>query len=141
MIATPADLLVRLVFAALATWSVTHLLAAEDGPGDLIFRLRRSLGQGWLGDLADCFNCLSLFVAAPAALLVTRDPLLWLGAWLAISGAACLLERIGGQPPIVDPFIQPHEGETDVLGCETLDDPTSAPTPNPGDESPGRAIG
>jgi hypothetical protein len=80
------------VLAILASWRVTHLLANEDGPADLIVKLRAALGDSFTGKLMDCFNCLSLWIAAPAALLVTRAPLLWLFVWLAISGAACLLE-------------------------------------------------
>jgi hypothetical protein len=41
----------------------------------------------------DCFSCLSVWVAAPLALTVTRRPREALGTWLALSGAACLLER------------------------------------------------
>jgi hypothetical protein len=135
----PDEFLVRLVVAVLATWRVTHLLAAEDGPGDLVFRLRQALGQGFLGRLADCFYCLSLFVAAPAAWFVTRDPVSCVATWLALSGGACLLERIGQPPPLVDPFVQPLEGETDVLRRKTLDDPPLAAPSNPGTESPGSA--
>ena len=87
------------VLAVLATWRVTHLLAAEDGPGDIIYRLRRRLGQSLVGQLMDCFNCLSLWVAAPAALFVTHDVAEWFVGWLAISGGACLLER--AIPPAV----------------------------------------
>jgi hypothetical protein len=83
----------RFTLAVLATWRVTHLLASEDGPADLIVRLRAALGESWAGKLLDCPYCLSLCSAAPAALFVTHDPLEWLFAWLATSGAVCLLER------------------------------------------------
>lgn len=131
MIALPGDVIVRFVLAVLATWRVTHLLAAEDGPGDVIYRLRRRLGAGWLGALVDCFNCLSLFVAAPAALFVSARPVVWAVAWLALSGGACLLERLGQAPLLVDPFAQLQEqGDADVLRFETGDDqPTPAPDP------------
>lgn len=83
----------RFVLAALATWRVTHLLVAEDGPADVIVRLRRRAGSSWAGDLLDCFYCLSVWVAVPfAADLAGRrrvDPL----SCLAVSGAACLLEQ------------------------------------------------
>ena len=93
------DLLwLRFVLAALATWRVTHLLANEDGPADIVFRLRRRLGESWIGGLMDCFNCLSFWIAAPAALFVSARPLDWTMTWLALSGAACLLERLGGGP-------------------------------------------
>lgn len=77
----------------LATWRVTHLLAEEDGPADLVVQLRARLGDGAAGRALDCFHCLSVWVAAPVALLLARDIATWLIAWLAMSGAACLLER------------------------------------------------
>jgi len=88
---------VRFVLAALATWRLTHLLANEDGPADVIVRFRTLLGQSLAGELLDCFNCLSLWIAAPTALFVARGPLEWVFCWLAVSGAACLLERLGQQ--------------------------------------------
>ena len=66
---------IRFVLAALATWRVTHLLASEDGPADLIVRFRARLGRSFAGSLMDCFNCLSFWIAAPAALFVSRKPL------------------------------------------------------------------
>ncbi len=84
--------LMRFVLTVLATWRVTHLLANEDGPADVVFRARRWLGDGFIGGLMDCFNCVSVWVAAPWALFVSTNPLIW----LALSGAACLLERLGG---------------------------------------------
>jgi hypothetical protein len=90
---------IHFVLAILAAWRITHLLANEDGPADLIVKLRATLGDSLAGKLMDCFNCLSLWIAAPAALFVTRAPLLWLFVWLAISGAPCLLESAVQQLP------------------------------------------
>ena len=84
----------RFVVATLAAWRITHLLAAEDGPADAIVRMRARLGDGIGGRLMDCFYCLSVWVAAPMALLVCFDPLERLVTWFALSGAACLLERM-----------------------------------------------
>ena len=82
--------------AILATWRLSHLLAYEDGPVDIVVRLRRHAGR-----FLECFNCISIWVAAPIALFVTRGlwelPL----TWLALSGAACLLERIGQAPVVI----------------------------------------
>ena len=115
-------MMLRLVLAVLATWRVTHLLASEDGPGDIIFRFRRLLGNGFAGKLMDCFNCLSLWVAAPIALFVSRQPTQWFMGWLALSGGACLLERLGREPVIVQPAPQPLQGDQDhVLWPETRD--------------------
>jgi hypothetical protein len=83
----------RIALAALATWRVTHLLAEEDGPFDTIVRLRARVARPWLGELMDCFYCLSVWVAAPLSVASGRRgrdlPL----TWLALTGAACLLER------------------------------------------------
>lgn len=85
------------VVAVLGVWRVTHLLAAEDGPFALIALLRDRAGHGFMGQLLDCFNCLSLWVAAPFAVAVgpswNERPLLW----LALSGAAILLERLSAE--------------------------------------------
>jgi len=103
----------RLILAVLATWRITHLLSNEDGPADLIVRLRARLGNGFAARLMDCFQCLSLWVAAPIAFFVSRRPLDLLLTWLAISGAACLLERIGQEPVIIQPLSRAIEGGTD----------------------------
>jgi hypothetical protein len=117
-----ANAWIKLVLAALATWRVTHLLASEDGPGDLMVRLRVRLGRGLAGALMDCFQCLSLWIAAPAALFVTRQPLAWLFTWLGLSGAACLLERLGQQPVVIESVRQTSEGDIDnVLRSKTFD--------------------
>jgi hypothetical protein len=111
----------RFVLAVLATWRVTHLLANEDGPADLIFRFRRLLGQSVAGRLMDCFNCLSFWIAAPAAFFVSRRPIEWSFTWLALSGGACLLERVVKEPAATQLMPQPAEGElNNVLRSETL---------------------
>jgi hypothetical protein len=97
----------RFLLAALATWRVTHLLAEEDGPADIVVRLRARVGDGVLGSLMDCFYCLSIWVAAPFSVGLARtrraDPL----AWLALSGAACLLEQATRDPaPALEPQTQ-----------------------------------
>jgi len=112
----------RLLLAVLATWRVTHLLGNEDGPADIIVRFRTLLGQSLAGQLMDCFNCLSLWIGAAAALLVTRKPVEWLLTWLALSGGACLLERLGHAPVVMQPISQLQEGDFDyVLRSETSD--------------------
>ena len=60
----------RFVLSVLATWRVTHLLAYEDGPWDVFVRLRAALGNGVLGRLLDCFQCVSVWVSALFALFV-----------------------------------------------------------------------
>ncbi len=101
MDALPPDVWPRLALAVPAAWRLTHLLAREDGPFDLVARVRALLGQGPWGRMFDCFHCLSLWVAAPLAPWLADG---WAGtgvAWLALSGAACLCERLGGSPEVV----------------------------------------
>lgn len=82
-----------LVLAVLGVWRLTHLLQAEDGPWDLVLRLRRRAGDGFWGRLMDCFHCLSLWVAAPFAYLLGESTGERLLLWPAISGGAILLLR------------------------------------------------
>jgi hypothetical protein len=85
---------VRFVVASLATWRVTHLLAEEDGPADLVVRARAVVGDRTAGALMDCFYCLSVWVAAPLSLTVTRRRAELPAVWLALSAGACLVERL-----------------------------------------------
>ncbi|MEP7232137.1 MAG: hypothetical protein ABI691_17885 [Ginsengibacter sp.] len=81
------------IISSLAVWRLTHLFSKEDGPFDIIFLVRQKAGNGFFAKLMDCFYCLSIWVALPFGI--------WLGAtwlqkiifWLALSGAACLLEQ------------------------------------------------
>jgi hypothetical protein len=83
-----------LAVAGLGVWRITHLLQAEDGPGDLVVLLRREAGSGFWGSLLDCFYCLSAWVAAPFALLVGQTWAERLLLWPALSAFAILLERV-----------------------------------------------
>ncbi len=102
------------VLAILAVWRLTHLLQAEDGPGDTFVKLRHAIGNGFWGSLLDCFYCLSLWIAAPFAV--------WLGVsiaeklllWPALSGAAILMERMTTrQPQLTEPYWK--EDDLDVM--------------------------
>ena len=84
----------RLLLGVLVVWRVTHLLVAEDGPWDVIIRLRRRAGASVWGRLLDCFLCLSLWSAAPLALLLGREWVERLLLWPALSAGAILLERV-----------------------------------------------
>ena len=92
---------VALFAGILATWRLTHLVTAEDGPWNIVARLRRLAGSGMLGEMMDCFYCSSVWVAAPFALWVASDWLSRVVAWLALSGGAILLERLVPAPPDV----------------------------------------
>ena len=86
-------LIYYLLLGALCVWRITHLLQVEDGPWNIIVRIRGAAGSGFLGKVLDCFYCLSLWIALPLAWILgqtfTDKALLW----PALSGAAILLER------------------------------------------------
>src|ERR1700686_4851646 len=84
----------RFGVAALATWGGTHLLANGDGPADPIARVREKLGDSQLGALMDCFHCASMWVAIPFAFFAAKKPADRVAAWLALSGAACIIQEI-----------------------------------------------
>ena len=88
-----------LVLGILVVWRITHLFQAEDGPWDVMTRMRRGLGTGMWGKLVDCFYCLSLWVALPFAALLGRSLREQLLLWPALSAGAILLERATREVP------------------------------------------
>jgi hypothetical protein len=90
-----------LILGSLCVWRITHLLAAEDGPWNLVLKLRRG-APGFWADLLDCFYCLSLWVSAPFALLIGQTWLERALLWPALSAGAILLERLSTRstPPV-----------------------------------------
>ena len=82
------------LFCMLAVWRVCHLLSQEDGPFDLVIRFRKALGQGFFGNLLDCFYCLSVWVSIPFAVWLGRGWRESIIVWLALSGGACILFKL-----------------------------------------------
>ena len=78
----------------LAVWRITHLIQAEDGPFDIIFKIRKMMADGVIGKLMDCFYCLSIWVALIPGLYFGRGWVQKIFLWLAISGAAIILEKL-----------------------------------------------
>jgi hypothetical protein len=110
-----ADFWPKLVVGILATWRIAHILAHEDGPAALIARARAALGERLLGRMLDCFHCVSLWVAAPIALWVTMRLIDACLVWLALSGAACLCERLRHPEVLMQHLPEPSEGEHDGM--------------------------
>lgn len=84
----------RFVILILVVWRLTHLIQAEDGPWEIICRIRKAAGNGFWGSLMDCFQCLSLWIALPFGFWQGTG---WDGRvllWLALSGASILLETV-----------------------------------------------
>jgi hypothetical protein len=102
------------LLAALATWRLAHLLTREDGPYGLLARLRARAGDGAVGRALQCLYCTSVWVAAPLALFVAPWQARAAVVWLALSGAACLLDRLTARG-------------LDVVPLEALPDESSPP--------------
>src|SRR5271169_4911345 len=100
-----------LILGILATWRITHLLSAEDGPADVLVRMRRAIGDGFWGDLLDCFYCLSLWVALPFCVVLGAGFKERCLLWVAISGGAILLERITSHSTAPPPAIYFDSGD------------------------------
>jgi hypothetical protein len=77
-------------------------------------QLRRLLGSGLLGSLLDCFYCLSLWIAAPAALVLAERWKERLFLWPALSAGAILIERLTRRDPLPAAlYREDREGEGD----------------------------
>jgi hypothetical protein len=83
-----------LVLGVFTVWRLTHLLFAEDGPGDVVIALRRWAGTRFWGTLLDCFYCLTLWIAAPFAWLLGSGWTERLLLWPTLSAGAIFLERL-----------------------------------------------
>jgi hypothetical protein len=83
----------KFILCTLAVWRLTHLFVKEDGPWDFVFRIRKLLGNSVAGKAMDCFYCFSIWMALPFAFIVAGTWLSILITWIALSGAACLLEQ------------------------------------------------
>jgi hypothetical protein len=92
-----------LILGVLTVWRITHFLQAEDGPWDMVIRLRRFVGEGFWGRLLDCFYCLSVWIAAPIAFLIGQSWPERALLWPSLSAAAILCERVTNKTPGVPP--------------------------------------
>jgi hypothetical protein len=104
-----------LVLGILTVWRITHFLQAEDGPWDIVVRLRRFAGPGFWGRLLDCFHCLSIWVAVPFAVLIGENWWEHVLLWPSLSAGAILLQRIANFTPRVPPapFVEEPGEEKD----------------------------
>jgi hypothetical protein len=88
---TQALLFIASVFAV---WRLSYLISEEDGPFDIVFVIRKQLGNSVLGDLMDCFYCVSVWFAFPFAILFATSLSTYVVFWLGISGGACIINKV-----------------------------------------------
>ena len=86
--------IIEFILCTLAVWRLSYLFSQEDGPFNLVIKLRKLLGHGFLGDMLDCFYCVSLWISIPFAVLIGSGWLEWIVVWLALSGAASIIFRV-----------------------------------------------
>jgi len=110
----------RILVAALAVWRLTHLLQREDGPFDVIKRSRHWLRRALLEGLADCFYCLSLWLAAPFAYFLAASWLDRAMLWPALSGAAIILNRFV-DPPTETPLYYEDPFQEEKSQCSAAE--------------------
>ena len=82
----------ELIIITLATWRLSYMLVTEEGPYQILTRLRARFA---LGGLTDCIYCMSVWVALLMWLTWQTDayPVVMV---LAISGAAMMLRSYTG---------------------------------------------
>jgi hypothetical protein len=95
--------------AVLAVWRVTHLAVVEDGPFDLLRRLREAGARLGLERLINCFLCCSVWMAIPFALLIARGWKEIVIVLPALSGGAILLERVTRERDAAAAWIETKE--------------------------------
>jgi hypothetical protein len=84
----------KLLLGILCVWRVTHFFYVEDGPWDVVFKIRKRVGEGFWGKLMDCFCCLSFWIALLFALILGTGWLEIVLLWFGLSAGAILLEQM-----------------------------------------------
>ncbi len=90
-----------LLLGTLATWRLSRLVVSEDGPAQVVVKVRKAVDTTPLAGLMDCFACTSVWIAGgvAVALFGGRLPLRDVAVTaIALSGAAMLIEQVAGDP-------------------------------------------
>lgn len=121
-----------LILGVLSVWRITYFLQAEDGPWDIVVRLRVAVGNGFWGKLLDCFYCLSVWISAPFAWWLGEDWRERILLWLSFSAGASLLDKLTAPKPPPAPYIEEptKESEYGMLRTEEKRD-RAADSSNP----------
>ncbi len=86
--------LVKYFILVIVVWRLTHLICAEDGPFDLIIKLRKLLGNTFFGKLMDCFYCMSIWFGLAVALYAGDTIIEIITLTIYYSGVSILLEKL-----------------------------------------------
>ena len=88
------DELVKYLVVVIVVWRITHLITTEDGPFDMIIKMRKFVGNSFLGKLMDCFYCLSIWIGLAFAFYLEKNVEMIILLTLYYSGASILIEKI-----------------------------------------------
>ena len=81
------------ILATLAVFRVAWMITREEGPFAAFVFIREHADpqqRTWIGRGFNCCNCVSVWIALFAALLIGGD---WLLNWLGIAGAVLLINK------------------------------------------------
>jgi Protein of unknown function (DUF1360) len=119
----------KIILAALAVWRLTHLFHVEDGPFRVFGRIRDGVRRLALGELVDCFYCLSLWMATPFAVWLGSDWLERAVLWMALSATAILINRFVEAAEAAENarqaalyYEEPYKEEPECLAVEAHDE-------------------
>lgn len=101
------------IVAALCVWRLTHLVVAEDGPWDVIARLRRTAARVLPAGLFACFYCATLWTAVGLAVILADGWRARLLLALAASAGAIVLERVSTGPRASEVAVSYFEPEVE----------------------------
>jgi hypothetical protein len=87
----------KYLILVIIVWRLTHLISMEDGPFDVIIKLRRAAGNSFFGKLMDCFYCLSIWIGLGCALFSGNNLKEIIMLTLYYSGASILLEKLSNK--------------------------------------------
>jgi hypothetical protein len=84
------------MIVALCVFRLAYMLAYEDGPWDVLYRIRKRLGNSTLGNLMDCPDCSSLWLSAFAAAIVWGININYVFYFPALSAVTVILTHLFG---------------------------------------------
>lgn len=94
LVGAEAESWIWLLLSSLTVWRVAVFICYEEGPFDLMVRLRRLLVRGGLGRLAGCFHCTAFWISLVTVGAVYRPDVKSFFLVLAIAGGASMSERL-----------------------------------------------
>ncbi len=87
----------KYLIITIVVWRLTHLINSEDGPFDMIIKIRKVVGNSFFGKLMDCFYCLSIWIGFTCACYVTIEIKEVIILTLFYSGTSILLEKLSNK--------------------------------------------